>query len=79
MSHLLRACSVKYMVKMKTTEVVIINLYRANMGRVGALVESIPFSRRVVCSNPALNSQLPVALRRETPAQYSCCVGSAAE
>ena len=26
-----------------------------------------------------LNSQLPVALRRETPAQYPCCVGSASE
>ena len=26
-----------------------------------------------------LNSQLPVALRREIPAQYPCCVGSASE
>ena len=55
-------------------------------GRGGALVESKPFDRRVVGSNPALaatysdlglvrNSQLAVALRRETP----CCVGSASE
>ena len=26
-----------------------------------------------------LNSQLPVALRREISAQYPCCVGSASE
>ncbi len=26
-----------------------------------------------------LHSQLPVALRRETPTQYPCCVGSASE
>ena len=57
--------------------------------RGGALVESMPFDRRVVDSNPALaprrdleqvhRSLLPVALRRETPAQYPCCVGSAPE
>ena len=58
--------------------------------RGGALVESKPFDRRVVGSNPALaatytdlglvrNSQLAVALRRETPAQYPCCVWSDSE
>jgi len=26
-----------------------------------------------------LHSQFPVALRRETPTQYPCCVGSASE
>jgi len=26
-----------------------------------------------------LHSKLPVALRRETPTQYPCCVGSASE
>ena len=55
------------------------------VGRGGALVESILFDRRVSSSNPAqtprgdhgqaLNLRLPVALRRETPAQYPCCVG----
>ena len=59
------------------------------VGRGGALVEKKPFDRRVVGSNPALaahrdigqvlNLQLPVALRRETPAQYPCCVGDASE
>src|SRR6218665_1894204 len=58
----------------------------------GALVESKPFDRRVVGSNPALaataprrdlgqvlNSQLPGAIWRETPAQNPCYVGSASE
>ena len=56
----------------------------------GALVEWKPFDRMVVGSNPALaatytdivqglNSQLPVALQRETPEKYPCCVGSASE
>ena len=51
-------------------------------------VELKPFDRRFVGSNPALaatkgpwtskiNSQLPVALWHEIPAQYLCCVGSA--
>ena len=53
--------------------------YDCSVGRGGALVESIAFNQRVVGSTPALvqcrdlgqdlNSQLPVALRRETPAQ----------
>jgi len=62
----------------------------ANVERGGALVESIPFNQRAVVSNPALiakyrdlgqvlNSQLPEALWRETPAKYPCCVGSASE
>ena len=57
----------------------------------GALVESTPFVRRVMGSTPApaatytrdlgqvLHAQLPVALRREIPAQYPCCVESASE
>ena len=60
------------------------------MGRGGAMVESMPFDRRVAGSNHSLaatyrdlgqvlNSQLRVALRCETPAQYQCCVGSASE
>src|SRR6218665_2885700 len=53
------------------------------MGHGCALAELIPFNRRVVGSNPTLgqvlNLQLPVALRREIPAQYPCCVGSASE
>ena len=60
------------------------------MGRGGALVESIAFNRRIVGSTLALaatywdlgqvlNSQLHVALRRETPAQYPCCVRSASK
>ena len=61
-----------------------------HVGRGGALVESIAFNRRIVGSIPALtatytdpgqvlNLKLPVALQRETPAQYPCCVGSASE
>ena len=60
------------------------------VGRGGALVDSTPFIRMVVGSNPTiattyrnlgqvLNLQMPLALRRETPAQYPCCVGSASE
>jgi len=62
--------------------------YTENFGRGGALVDSTPFVRRIVGPNPALTatlavlgqvlySQLPVALRRETPTQYPCCVWSA--
>ena len=58
------------------------------LGHGGALVESIAFNRRVVGSTPAivvkyrdlgqvLNSQLSVALRRETPAQYTRAVSGA--
>ena len=60
------------------------------MERSGSLVDSSPFVRRVVGSNHALaasyrnlgqvtRSQLPVAIRRQTPKQYPCCVGSASE
>ena len=59
------------------------------MGRVGSLVDSMPFVRRVVGSKPALpphkyfeqvlHLQLLVALRRETRTQYPCCVRSASE
>jgi len=53
------------------------------MGRGGALVESMTFNRscRHVGSDlgQVFNSQLPVAIRRETPSQYPCCVGSASE
>jgi len=60
------------------------------VGRGRALVELAPFVRMVMGSTPALaatctdlgqvlNSQLPVAFRREIPAQYPCCVGSAYE
>src|SRR6218665_1738407 len=63
--------------------------YLEPVGRGGSLVNWTPFVRRVVGSNPALavtyrdfgqiiHSQLPVAFRRETPTQYSCCVGSRA-
>ena len=57
-----------------------------------SLVDTKPFVRRVVGSNPALvatqgpwasrsvlHSQLPVALRREITTQYPFCVGSASE
>src|SRR6218665_3121586 len=54
-----------------------------------ALVESTPFDRRVVGSNPALaaaqglwaspSHALAYALRRETPIQYLRCVGSASK
>jgi len=60
-----------------------------NVERGGSIVDSWPFARRVVGSNPALaatygpwailHSQLPVTLRRETRIQYPCCVGSASE
>ena len=36
------------------------------MERGGLLVDSMPFFRRVVGSNPALAATLPVALRSET-------------
>ena len=36
-------------------------------------------SRHVKDLGQVLPSQLPVALRREIPAQYPCCVGSASE
>ena len=54
------------------------------VGRDGALVESKAFDRRVVGSprrdlGQVLNSQMPVALRRETLTQYPCCVASASE
>src|SRR6218665_3114781 len=60
------------------------------MGRGGALVDFTPFVRRVAGSNPALAAmymdlgqvlhlQLPMALRRETPSQYPCCVRSASD
>jgi len=47
--------------------------------RGGSLVESV--DQRVVGPNLALvpNSQLPVALRRETPTQYPYCIGSASD
>jgi len=56
----------------------------------GSLVELKPIVRRVVGLTLALaamgrdlgqvlRSQLPVALRRETPTQYPCCVWSASE
>jgi len=60
-----------------------------HVGRGGSLVESIPVDRRVVGLNlllppcrdlgQVLNSQLLVALWRETPTQYPCCVRSASE
>ena len=64
------------------------HLYNYNVGRGGSLVDSSPFVRRVVGSNPALatknkdlgqvlHSQLSVAHRREL--QYPRCVGSASE
>jgi len=50
------------------------------VGHGGSFVDSAPFVQMVVGSNPALtatqdleqvlNSQLPVAFRRETPTQY---------
>jgi len=54
------------------------------------MVESIAFNQRVLGLTPALhgdvgtfgqvlNSQLTVAHRRETLAQYPCCVRSASE
>src|SRR6218665_531494 len=56
------------------------------VGRGGALVEMMTFNQRVVGSTPALAatsgpwaSPLPAvacALRRETPIQYPCVVGS---
>src|SRR6218665_1374652 len=59
------------------------------VGLGGTLVESTPFVQRPWVRLPlypprrdpgqVLNSQLPVALRREIPAQYPCCVGSASE
>jgi len=59
------------------------------VGRGGALVESTPFVRMVMDSTSApaphrdpeqvLNSQFPVALRREIPAQYPLCVGKAVD
>ena len=55
----------------------------------GSLVDSSPFVRRVMGSNPALAAMqgpwasssfaIPCALPRETPTQYPCCVGSASE
>ena len=66
-------------------------VYTFHVERGGSLVNSSPFVRRVMHgSNPTLAAtyrdlgqvlhlQLPVALRRETPTQYPCCVGSASE
>src|SRR6218665_93479 len=58
-------------------------------GVCGALVESTPFVRRIMVRLPlwppsrdlgqVLNSQLPVALQCEIPAQHPGCVGSASE
>ena len=59
-----------------------------SVGRGCSLVDSAPFVQRVAGSNPTLaatyrdlgqvlHSQLPVARRRETQAQYPCCVESA--
>ena len=60
-------------------------LAELHVRRGGSLVDSEPFVRRVAGSNPALtatyrdlrqvfHSQLPVALWRETPTPYTCCV-----
>jgi len=47
-------------------------------GRVEAFrPEGRAFKSRHVDLGQVLNSQLPVAPRRESPAQYPCCVGSA--
>jgi len=56
----------------------------SKVGRGGSLIDSSPFVRRVVGSNPrdfgqVLHSQLHVALRRETLTKYLCCVGSSSE
>jgi len=67
----------------------VISKWRLCMGRGGSLVDSTPFVRRVVDSNPAVapiygpwaspSLAVACALRRETPTQYPCCVGSASE
>ena len=71
--------------KTTTTINYIILLLIIFVGRGGSLVDSAPFVGMVAGSNAALaatdlgqvfHSQLPSALRRETPTQYMCCVGS---
>jgi len=54
------------------------------VGRGGAKAVSMTFESRSsrheeTLIGQVLHSQLPVALRREIPAQYPCCVGSASQ
>jgi len=57
------------------------------VGQGGSFADSTSFIQRVRIPlwpprrdlGQALHSQLPVVLRRETPTQYPCCVGSASE